>query len=66
MEKDPERGGTDMAYKIACWIPVEEEEPEIYKTKKEAEQDLESLRLMQPENIYKIVPVRMDKKPPQR
>ena len=46
-----------MPYKILCGIPVDEEEPEIYKTRKEALRDLETLKLMQPENIYKIVKI---------
>jgi len=54
---DSQTGGIDMPYKILCWIPVEEDEPEVYPTRKEALRDLESLRLMQPENIYKIVKV---------
>jgi hypothetical protein len=45
-----------MPYKIMCWIPVEEDEPEIYKTRKEARKGHYHLSLMQPENIYKIVP----------
>jgi hypothetical protein len=45
----------EMPYKILCWIPVEEDEPEIYERKLDALVDLRSIRLMQPENIYKIV-----------
>jgi len=44
-----------MPYKILVWIPVEPEDPEIYRTRKEAKKDMESLELMQPENIYKII-----------
>lgn len=46
-----------MAYKILCWIPVEEEDPEIYPTREEALKDLEQYQLIQPENIYRIVSV---------
>lgn len=49
-----------MPYKIKVWIPVEEDEPEMYKSRKEALKDLESLKLTQPENIYKIVKVSGD------
>jgi hypothetical protein len=48
---------TDMPYKILVWIPVEPEDPEIYERRLDALVDLQSLRLMQPENIYKIVKV---------
>ena len=41
-----------MAYKIIAYIPVENDEE--YKTKKEAEKELEQMELLQPENIYKI------------
>ena len=51
-----------MVYKILCWIPIEEEEPEIYPTRKEALKDLEQYQIMQPENIYRIVRVIADKK----
>lgn len=46
-----------MPYKITCWIPVEEDEPEIYQTRKEAEKEYKHLSFMQPENIYRIVKV---------
>jgi hypothetical protein len=46
-----------MPYKIKVWIPVEPDEPQIYDRRLEALVDLQSLRLMQPENIYKIVKV---------
>jgi hypothetical protein len=42
-----------MAWIIIAYIPVEPEDPEIYATREEAEKDIESLSLMQPENIYK-------------
>jgi hypothetical protein len=45
-----------MEYKIKVWIPVEvdEDEDELYKTREEAEADLENMEFMQPENIYQI------------
>ena len=43
-----------MTWVIKAYIPVDPEEPEVYSTKEEAEKDAESLRLMQPENIYEI------------
>jgi len=43
-----------MAWVIKSYIPVEPEDPEIYPSKEDAEKDLESLNLMQPENIYEI------------
>jgi len=46
-----------MPYRIKTWIPVEEEDPVIYKTREEAEKVYEQLRLLQPENIYKIVEI---------
>ncbi len=46
-----------MPYIIKCWIPVQPEEPETYPTKEDAEKDLESLELMQPENKYEVVEV---------
>ena len=41
-----------MRWIIKAYIPVEPDDPEIYTTKEKAEKDVESLRLMQPENIY--------------
>ena len=43
-----------MAWVIKSYIPVEPEDPEVYATKQDAEKDVESLSLMQPENIYEI------------
>ena len=43
-----------MAWIIKAYIPVEPEDPEVYATREVAEKDVESLSLMQPENIYKI------------
>jgi hypothetical protein len=49
-------GGGRTPYKIMCWIPLEPEDPEVYRTRKEAEEDIRELRFLQPDNIYKIVP----------
>ncbi len=43
-----------MAWRIKVYIPVEDEESEPYPTKEEAEKEIESLSLMQPENIYEV------------
>jgi len=43
-----------MPYKIVAYIPVEVDEPEIFKTYKEAKEEKEHLQFMQPENIYRI------------
>jgi formylmethanofuran dehydrogenase subunit E len=48
------KGGSAMPWIIKAYIPVESEDPEVYATKEDAEKDLESLSLMQPENIYEI------------
>ena len=41
-----------MPWIIKCWIPIEEENPHAYPTKDLAEKDIESMEVMQPENIY--------------
>ena len=46
-----------MSYKIKVWIPVEPDEPEIYERRLDALVDLQNMRFMQPENIYKIAKV---------
>ena len=46
-----------MPYKILCWIPVEEEEPQIHGTRSKAQKEYEQLSFLQPENIYRIVRV---------
>jgi len=43
-----------MAWIIKAYIPVECDDPEVYAAKEDAEKDLESQTLMQPENIYEI------------
>ena len=43
-----------MAWTIKCYIPVDCDDPELYPNREEAEKDLESLNLMQPENIYEV------------
>lgn len=44
-----------MPWIIKCWIPVEPDDPQTYSTKELAQKDVESIELMQPENIYKVV-----------
>jgi hypothetical protein len=51
------KGGCGMPYRIKTWIPVEPEDPEIYRTREEAEEDLKNLKFRQPENICKIIMV---------
>jgi len=51
-----------MKYKIQCWIPVDIEYPEIYETEEEANLDMGSMELMQPENRYEIKEVDGDEK----
>ncbi len=46
-----------MPWIIKVWIPIEPESPQTYPTKDAAEEDIESLQLMQPENIYEAVEV---------
>ena len=43
-----------MPWIIKVYIPVEPEDPEIYATREEAEKDIESLSLMQPDNFYEV------------
>ena len=44
-----------MPYKIKVWIPCDEEDITVYPTQNEAEHSEESMSMMQPENIYKVV-----------
>lgn len=43
-----------MSWIIKAYIPVEPEQPELFKQWEEAVVNLDSLRLMQPENIYQV------------
>ena len=43
-----------MAWRIKVYIPVENEDAEVCATKEEAEKEIESLSLMQPENVYMV------------
>ncbi len=43
-----------MAWRIKVYIPVEDGDDELYATKEEAEKEIESLSLMQWENIYEV------------
>jgi hypothetical protein len=47
-------------YVVQVWIPVEEEEQEAYSSEEEALRAIESLSLMQPENIYEVLVVESD------
>lgn len=49
-----------MPYMIKCWIPIDEENPEIYKTGIDAEEELEHLQEMQPKNRYELEYVEPD------
>ena len=44
-----------MAYKIRTWIPVDEEEQELYESLDQALDMLEQLKAMHPENIYNLI-----------
>lgn len=46
-----------MPFKVRVYIPIEPEDYDevIYETKEEAESCVDSLRLMQPENVYEVV-----------
>ncbi len=46
-----------MPWVIQVWIPAEMEEPQTYPTKQEADRDIESMKLMTPENVYEAVEV---------
>lgn len=48
------KGGRVMAWIIKAYIPVEPEDPEVYATVEDAEREIKSQRLMQPENVYLI------------
>lgn len=48
-------GGEIMPWLIQVWIPVELEKPQTYLTKQDADRDIESLKLMSPENVYEAV-----------
>ena len=49
-----------MPYKIIAYIPVEADEPETFKTYKEAKEEKEHLKFMQPENMYRIKYVKQE------
>ena len=57
--REKESGGVSLQretnkWTIKVYIPVESDEPEVFNTREEAEKEVESLSLMQPENIYAI------------
>lgn len=41
-----------MPYRVQAWIPCEEENITIYRSKADADSAVESMSAMQPENIY--------------
>lgn len=43
-----------MPWIIKAYIPVEPEDPELYDNPEDAEREIRSQSLMQPENIYLI------------
>ena len=43
-----------MIFRMKVYIPVEDEEGELHATKEEAGKEVESLSLMQPENLYEV------------
>ena len=47
-----------MAWIIKAYIPVEPEDPEVYATVEDAEKEVDSLSLMQPENLYEVEEVK--------
>ena len=57
--REKESGGISLQRETNKWtikgyIPVESDEPEGFNTREEAEKEVESLSLMQPENLYTI------------
>jgi len=46
-----------MPFIIKAWIPADPENPDQYPTREDAQRDIDSLELMQPENRYEIVEV---------
>ena len=49
-----QRGTKPAKWTLKVYIPVESDEPEVFNTREEAEKEVESLSLMQPENLYTI------------
>jgi hypothetical protein len=48
---------TVLKYAVVCYMLVESEEDDLYDNLNDAVECKQSCQLMQPENIYKIVPV---------
>ncbi len=42
-------------YVVRVWVPVEAEDEEVYSSYKEACSTVESLSMMQPENIHYVI-----------
>jgi hypothetical protein len=49
-----------IRYVIKAWIPADPEDPEIYNSMESAENELNQLQLMQPENRYEIHDITTD------
>jgi len=43
-----------LGYRIVCYMRIDLEDDIIYKTKKEAQEEIENHEIMQSENIYII------------
>lgn len=52
--KDFDFNVVGLRYCIKTWIPVEESDPQIFDSMDDAQSELASLELMQPENRYEI------------
>ena len=46
-----------MPWEIQVWIPAEIEKPQEYPTKQDADRDIESMKLIDPGNVYEAVEV---------
>jgi len=46
-----------MPFIIKVWIPIDAEDPQKYTSKQEAEDDIASMEIMQPENRYEVLEV---------
>ncbi len=49
-----QRGIKPTQWTIKVYTPVESDEPEVFNTREEAEKEIESLSLIQPEDVYAI------------
>lgn len=44
-----------MAYRVVCWIPIDEEEFELFDNYEDAREELIHCEEIQPENKYEII-----------